>query len=317
MQRFTFPSSDQQTQLAAYCIAPAGEIRAMLQISHGMCEYFMRYVPFGEFLAAHGILVFGHDHLGHGNTAPSPDALGFTAKGGGADLLVEDVHALSMHMKQLHPSLPLILFGHSMGSFIAREVTARYGKDYDAAIFCGTGGPETPAGLGRALASLLILFQGERHRSPLLKKISFMGYNKKFGKGCDPNAWLTRDEAVVRGYRDDTLCGFIFTLRAYHDLFTLVSWVSKKNWASRQRADLPLLIVSGEDDPVGGYGKGVRTVEKRLRQAEIRDLTTVLYPQMRHEILNEIDKETVWEDILKWLESRLPSPTSSKPAEES
>ena len=316
MNRFTLPSSDQRTQLAAYCIPPAGEVRAILQISHGMCEHFMRYVPFGEYLAAHGILVCGHDHLGHGNTARTSEELGYTAKGGGADFLVEDVHALSLFIKQQYPTLPLVLFGHSMGSFIAREVVARHGKDYDAAVFCGTAGPETPAGAGRALASLLILLQGEHHRSKLLKRISFMGYNKKFGKDCDPNAWLTRDEATVRSYHDDERCGFVFSLRAYHDLFTLISWVSDKRWANRLCTDRPLLLISGEDDPVGGYGKGVRTVEKRLQQANVEDLSTLLYPQMRHEILNEIDKERVWEDILKWLESRLPSPTSSKQAEE-
>lgn len=306
MERFSILSTDQKTQLAAYCVKPDAP-RAMVQISHGMCEYFERYTPFAEYLAQNGFLVFGHDHLGHGNTAPTSDDLGFTVKGGGADHLVEDVHKLSLYMKEQYPDLPLILFGHSMGSFIAREVIARNGKDYTAAIICGTGGPETPAAMGKILAKILIAFQGERHRSPLLKKISFMGYNKKFGKGCDPNAWLTRDSETVLRYKGDPLCGYIFTLRAYHDLFTLVAWVSEKKWAGRLPKELPLLLVSGEDDPVGGFGKGVRTVEKRLQQAKIKDLTTVLYPNMRHEILNELDKETVWEEILAWLESKLPS----------
>ena len=309
MQQSTLPSSDQKNTLATYLIQPDGEVRAMVQIAHGMCEYFLRYLPFGEFLAKNGILVFGHDHLGHGNTASTPSDRGFTASGGGWDFLVRDVHSLSQNMKAQYPKVPLILFGHSMGSFIAREVVARYPDTYDGAVFCGTGGPEAPAGLGRALASILMLFQGERHRSRLLRRISFMGYNKRFGKGCEENAWLTRDDATVQRYKNDDLCRFIFTLRAYHDLFSLLSTVSKKQWAHRLQASMPMLLISGEDDPVGGYGKGVRTVQKRILSAGATDLTTVLYPKMRHEILNELDKESVWEDILKWLESKLPSQT--------
>ena len=305
MERFSILSSDQKTQLAAYCVKPAAP-RAMVQISHGMCEYFERYTPFANFLAQNGFLVFGHDHLGHGNSAKSPDELGFTAKGGGAEYLIEDVHRLSLYMKEQYPNLPLVLFGHSMGSFIAREVLCRYGKTYTASIICGTGGPETPAAMGKMLASILMAFQGEHHRSRLLKKISFMGYNKKFGKGCDKNAWLTRDEEIVKRYNADPFCTYVFTLRAYHDLFSLVATVSDKAWAYRLIREMPLLLISGEDDPVGGFGKGVRTVEKCLQQAQLKDLTTVLYPNMRHEILNELEKETVWKDILAWLELKLP-----------
>ena len=305
MERFSILSSDQKTQLAAYCVKSDAP-RAMVQISHGMCEYFERYTPFAEFLAQNGFLVFGHDHLGHGNSAKAPDGLGFTVKGGGYEHMIEDVHNLSIYMKEQYPDLPLVLFGHSMGSFIAREVIARHGKDYTAAIICGTGGPETPAAMGKMLASILMVFQGERHRSKLLKKISFMGYNKKFGKGCDPSAWLTRDEEIVKRYNADPFCTYVFTLRAYHDLFSLVATVSQKGWASRIIPNQPILLISGEDDPVGGFGKGVRTVEKRLQQAGLKDLTTVLYPNMRHEILNELEKETVWKDILAWLESKLP-----------
>lgn len=300
MIRFTHLSSDGKTQLAAYKTEPATP-HAMVQISHGMCEYFLRYESFAEYLTQNGILVFGHDHLGHGNSAASPEELGFTVSGGGADFLVEDVHNLSLHMKAAHPDLPLILFGHSMGSFIARAVLETYGKDYTAAIICGTGGPNTPAGAGKVLATLLMFFCGERHRSPMLRAIAFAGYNKKFGKDCDKRAWLTHDTAVIERYNADPLCNYIFTLRAYHDLFSLVARVNRRDWAKQMPKELPLLIVSGTEDPVGSRGKGVRLVADALQSAGVSDLTTRLYPNMRHEILNETDKETVWKEIFEWI----------------
>ena len=306
MERFRIRSSDEATDLAAYCIEPEHP-RAMIQIAHGMCEYFGRYRSFAKALAALGFLVFGHDHLGHGESAKTQDDLGFTASGGGSEHLVEDVAILSRHMKALHPTLPLVLFGHSMGSFIVRETLARYGDVYSAAVFCGTGGPEAPAALGKLLASALIKLQGEHHRSPLLTSISFLGYNKKFEKGCDPNAWLTRDQSVVAKYNEDPRSGFVFTLRAYHDLFTLVDTVSRRNWAHRIPKSIPILLISGEMDPVGDYGRGVKAVYNRLVAADVEDVTLKLYPAMRHEILNEIDKETVWEDLVKWINAKLPS----------
>lgn len=308
MEKFSFLSSDQKTTLAAYRVIPE-KPKAMVQISHGMCEYFLRYEGFAEFLAAHGFLVFGHDHLGHGSSAKSEDDLGFTAEGGGADLLVEDVLALSQKMKKEHPALPLILFGHSMGSFIAREALARNGALYHAAVICGTGGPDTPAAAGKLLASLLMKIKGERYRSNLLKKIAFSGYNKKFEKNCDPNAWLTRDGAVVEKYNADPMCAYVFTLRAYHDLFTLVDWVSKKDHATRLPQSLPILLVSGEEDPVGAWGRGVKKVYERMETAGVRNVTLKLYPAMRHEILNEIEKEQVWSDLLAWMEQYCKSST--------
>ena len=303
MQRFAFPSADGKTQLAAYQASPE-KPHTMVQISHGMCEYILRYKDFAEFLVAQGFLVFGHDHIGHGNSAAVAEDLGFTVSGGGSDVMIEDVHNLSLKMKQEHPDLPLILFGHSMGSFVARAVLEKYGADYAAAIICGTGGPDTPAGAGRLLASAMMLFCGERHRSKLLKSIAFAGYNKTFEKGCDKNAWLTRDKEIVKRYNADPFCTYLFTLRAYHDLFTLVARVNSPKSVNQIQKDIPLLVVSGADDPVGTWGKGVKLVADMLKKAEIKDLTVKLYPDMRHEILNELEKETVWTEICQWMQSK-------------
>lgn len=301
MKTFHIMSSDGKTKLACYrteCKNP----QAMLQISHGMCEYFKRYSEFATYLARRGILVFGHDHLGHGETAPTEAELGFTAEGGGANFMVEDVHNLSLNMMDEYPNVPLVLFGHSMGSFIAREVMARYGEDYRAAIFCGTGGPDMPTGAGKLLASLIMRLFGERHRSKLLKKISFAGYNKRYDHCETSMDWLTRDSETVERYLQDPFCNYVFTARAYHDLFTLVEWVSKKSWAERLPKNVPILVISGMMDPVGGFGIGVKKVADRLSDAGL-NTTLRLYPDMRHEILNEIGKEQVWEELELWLKT--------------
>lgn len=301
MIRFSVPSADGKTALAAYSTEPQSP-KALVQISHGMCEYFLRYEGFAEFLSQNGILVFGHDHLGHGHSAKSPEDLGFTASGGGARFLREDVHNLALKFKQDYPTLPLVLLGHSMGSFIARDVLEKHPDTYSAAIIMGTAGPDMPTAAGKLLASLIIAFCGERHRSKLLRSISFAGYNKRFEKGCDPNAWLTRDTEIISRYNQDPLCNFVFTARAYHDLFTLLGSVSRKEWASALPKDLPLLLVSGEADPVGGWGKGVQKIADRLRDSGMTDLTLSLYPEMRHEILNEQSNQTVWSDLLLWIQ---------------
>lgn len=304
MERFSIPSADGKSTLAAYAVIPASP-RAMLQISHGMCEYFLRYEGFAEYLSEQGILVFGHDHLGHGHTAKAPEELGFTAEGGGAEILCADVRRVAEHMHTRYPDLPLLLFGHSMGSFIARAVLEEDASLYRAAIICGTGGPDTPAGAGKLLASLLIALRGERYRSTFLKGVAFSGYNKKFEKNCDPNAWLTRDEAIVERYNADPFCTYVFTLRGYHDLFSLVERVSRRAWAEEMPKELPLLLMSGEMDPVGSWGKGVRLVDTALQKAGVKDVTLRLYPEMRHEILNEIGKETVWRETLEWINARI------------
>ncbi len=303
MQRFSILSTDGKTGLAAYRLVPENP-RVMVQISHGMCEYLLRYRALAAYFAEEGILVFGHDHLGHGASVASEQELGFTVHGGGAEALIEDVCSLALKMKNEYPDLPLVLFGHSMGSFIARAAVEKHPDIYSAAIFCGTCGSGMPTGLGRALTRCMMFFLGEEHRSKLIKKIAFAGYNKTYPQPCDENAWLSRDEAVVKAYNDDPLCGFPFTLRAYHDLFTLIGQITRSEWAENMPKDVPVLVTGGEADPVGAYGKGMREVADRLRTAGVRDVTLRLYPDMRHEIHNELEHEKVWKDLREWILSR-------------
>jgi alpha-beta hydrolase superfamily lysophospholipase len=199
-----------------------------------------------------------------------------------------------------YPDLPVILIGHSMGSFIARLYIAHYASDITAAVISGTGGPESPAALGKKLAKIIMIRKGERQRSAFLDKLAFGSYNKKF-KEDSPNAWLSRDEEVQSKYSEDKFCNYKFTARGFYDLFDMLAAVSKKKWAEKVPTELPILIISGDMDPVGNYGKGVRKVYDALAKAKVEDVTLRLYNGARHELFNETNKDDVIRDTLEWL----------------
>lgn len=276
----------------------------LCQLSHGMQEYAQRYDAFARYLCANGYAVGANDHLGHGRTAACDDDLGFTGEGGGADAMIADVHAMTVRLRAQFPDLPLILLGHSMGSFIARNAAADFPGDYDAAIFVGTGGPEMPTGAGKLLARWRIRRRGERYRSNLLAKVAFGSYNRKYEGPVTKNSWISRDEAVVEAYMADKFCNYPFTARGFYDLFELLQRVSRRDWAGKLPVKMPVLLASGEMDPVGNFGRGVRTVYRRLERAGLCDLTLKLYPDARHEILNETNRDEVYADILAWLDAR-------------
>ena len=303
--RITYPAADGQNTVAAYIYTPAeGTTDAVLQLCHGMCEYILRYEPLAEYLCAHGIACAGNDPTGHGETAACAADLGYTA---GAENMVTDVRTLTNLLKErFGEDIAFVFAGHSMGSFIARQYLAQYGREgIDAAIIIGTAGPGAPTGAGKALAKLIGTLRGDRYRSKLLQSMAFGAYNKHYPKGSPAAAWISRDEALVARYMKDPFCNYRFTVRGYIDLFTLLGAVSKKDWADKMPKDLPILLMAGEEDPVGNYGRGVRTVRDRLLAAGVTDVTLKLYPDDRHEIHNELDRETVWADLLDFVQTTI------------
>lgn len=301
----TYPSSNGTSPITYYVYKPANPPKAILQISHGMCEYIERYEDFANFMAGHDILVCGNDHLGHRRSVSSKEDLGYFAPKDGWTYLPKDLSLLTRRMKEQYPGVPYFLFGHSMGSFIARTYLVQFGDLIDGAIICGTAGANPVLGAGKALIGAIKAIKGERFRSPFINKIMFGSYNNKYENPRTSEDWLTRDTAIVDEYREDEYCTFIFTTSAFKDLTLLLEYVNSESWFSNVSKVMPLYLISGDMDPVGNWGVGIREIEDKLKAQGLKDFTCKLYPEYRHEILNEVGKEDVYEDILQWIMERL------------
>ena len=293
-------SSDGHHRLAGRVFLPKGEIRGIFQIAHGMTEHLGRYESFMERLAEEGYLACGYDHIGHGKTATSEEELGYFAKKNGWRLLCRDIATFSEAIRNEYgKELPYLLMGHSMGSFIVR-LAARYDCRPDALIVMGTSGPNPASGMGIALSSVLCAFGGERKRAGFLRGLAFSGYNKRFAKEKDSKSWLTKDEKIRHLYKEDAFCSFYFTNSGMRDLMTLLHKSNATDWFKKIDKKLPILLVSGEDDPVGGFGKGVKAVYNKLSSVGA-DATLKLYKNCRHEILNDTCRDEVIADILGFI----------------
>ncbi len=303
----TFPSSDGQTKIHAIEWLPDGEPTAVLQICHGMCEFIDRYDAFARFMAGHGFYVVGNDHLGHGASVTEDSRHGYFAKEDGNGCVLSDLHTLREMTETRFPGLPYFWIGHSMGSFLTRQYIARHGEGLAGAVIMGTGSqPGAVLAGGKAICGLLSAFRGEEYRSPLLTKMSFGAYNERIDPLRTKSDWLTKDEDIVDAYNANPWCTFAFTVNGYRNLFLSISDCQDRKTVAKIPKNLPLLLVSGAEDPVGKYGADVDAVTKAYREAGILDVTEKLYPGDRHEILNELDRETVYEDLLRWMTERMP-----------
>ena len=295
--------------LNGYVYIPEGEVKGLFQLVHGMCEYTERYHEFMLEIANQGYIVFGYDHLGHGKTATDDSELGYIADKDGWKLLVDDVAVFGKAVKNEYGSdLPYILMGHSMGSYLLRRYLASYGEGLSGAIICGTGYvDEKTTRLGLFIVHVIAAFRGWHYRSRFIQNLSFGKSYKAFDlTGKEPErSWLTKDTEIVRRYYRDPRCTFRFTLNGYRGLMETVRFDCRQENVNRIPWLLPVLIISGAEDPVGDLGEGVRKTADMFSKAGIPDLTCILQSGDRHEILNELDKEKVFACILDWMEKRL------------
>ena len=301
-KEFETMSSDKKHLLKGVVYEPDSRAKGLLHVVHGMAEHIGRYDSFMRRCCEDGWLVFGYDNLGHGNTAIGDAELGFIAEKDGWKLLVKDVQLFrEAIIKTYGISYPYILMGHSMGSFIVRHAAVSNPKP-DKLIVMGTGGPNPAAGPGYALSKIICKLRGPKHISPFLEKIMFKGYNDRFKDEPDADgySWLSTKKETRVKYIADKYCGFHFTASALGDLVKLVGNTGSKKCIDATSRTMPILIVSGRDDPVGSYGEGPAKVAEMLSdhgaKAELK-----LYDGVRHEILNDTSEEQVISDILEFM----------------
>ena len=298
-REFFFRSCDGVTKIHAMEWIPDGEVRAVLQICHGMTEHIRRYDDFASYLAERGFCVAGHDHLGHGQSVQGEEYYGYFHETKGNACVIGDIHKLRYWIKKQYREVPYFMLGHSMGSFLLRQYLTCESAGLAGAVIMGTGYHSVPEVMaGQALCRAIAVFKGWKYRSRLVNAAGFGGFNRRFMPCETEMDWLTADKRKRDEYIEDPHCGFIFTVNGYYHMKCL----QKRKNIDKIRKDLPLLLISGEDDPVGAFGKGVRKVHKEYAKAGIADTELRLYEGKRHELLNEKGRMQVYADCLQWME---------------
>ena len=280
-----------------------GSLKGIVQLVHGSCEHAGRYEHFARFLTEQGYVVYANDLRGHGRSVKESEDFGYFGESGGWNAMVNELHDVTCLAREEHPGMKLTMLGHSMGSFLARHYATQYGQELDGLVLSGTA-HHSRALLrsARMIAKLQIAAKGSKHRSNLLYKMSYATYNKRLEPSRTALDWLTRDEAVVDQFLQDKWCGFVFTAAGFRDMFEGLLVITDPAQTSKTPKHLPILLISGADDPVGNYGQMVQLTYEQYQQAGILMLQVKLYEGMRHEILNEIGKEEVYRDIAAWIQ---------------
>lgn len=302
---FYYKSSDGTHQIHAIEWIPEAQPKGILQMCHGMAEHIDRYHDFATFLTQHGYYVVGHDHLGHGKSVTDLEKLGYFHETNGNEYVIADIHQLRIMSEQKYPGVPYFILGHSMGSFLVRQYLGLYGLGLSGAVIMGTGDqPNLILDAGKMICKLISALKGREYRSKLVDSMAVGGYDKRFKGETDTSGWLSRNAENGQKYKDDPLCGYVFTVNGYYHMFSGMKKMNLQEAAGKIRKDIPVLFVSGNEDPVGNFGKSVENVYKRYQSCGVSDVMMKLYENDRHEILNEDDREQVYQDILAWLEKR-------------
>lgn len=296
-----FKSKDGQTEIHAIKWIPDEKPLAVLQICHGMVEHIERYDEFARYLAQRGYLVVGNDHLGHGKSVTDEEKYGYFSDENGEENVVEDMHTLYTLVSRENEGVPYYLLGHSMGSFLTRKYITLYGSELKGVLIVGTAyKPVMITSAGMTMCRMIASSKGWYYRSNFIDNMGMGSYNKQFGEKSGKE-WLSRNPENVKKNLADPLCNFRFTLNGYYNLFKVLNFVCRQSAVDMVPKDLPVLFLAGEKDPVGDFGKGVKKVFEMFRACGIESVQMKLYRDDRHEILNEVDREEVYEDVIRFI----------------
>jgi len=307
VSEYFFLSSNGKTLIHVHQWTPVGrEIRGVVQIAHGVAEYAARYTPFAQYLCDHGFVVVANDHLGHGQSVIDGCPMVYLGEQDGWWHMVDDMEELRKRTAKVFAGKPYFLFGHSMGSFLARTHLIRYPGTVDGCVICGTGHQSAVmVSGGKLIADKEIKRLGRKAYSVKADQLAFGAYNKRFGPNRTQFDWLSVNEANVDAYIADPLCGGKTTLGLFRDMLDGIGYITKQSNINKMDKELPVYFIAGDQDPVGDMGKGVQKAHECFKKAGIRDLSIKLYHGLRHEILNETGKQYVYRDVLDWLEARI------------
>lgn len=304
-ETYYIPSTNGKNKLYTMIWRPE-KVQGILQISHGMIEHIARYDEFAKFLVSKNILVVGNDHLGHGKTVKCESEFGYFDAEDGSKTVVDDLYEVTKKMKQEYPDIPYYVLGHSMGSFMIRRYLMTYGEAVNGGIIMGTGHQSNGViAAGNIVYGMLKTLKGAEYRSKWVNEIAVGSYNKQFAPARTASDWLSRNEKVVDEYLKDSYCTFLFTMNGFKMIFDTFSFINKKLNINKIPKDLPMFFVAGAKDPVGNNGKAVTHIYNRYKALGLSKTKLKLYPESRHEILNDLDYKEVYEDIYSWIQSNL------------